>query len=309
MAQREISFSLGRVQESIDYIEENLLSELTPDKIAAHFFVSVPVLAMSFKIACGMTVMEYVRNRRLSLAGEELSNTGSSIIELAYKYGYETPEAFTKAFTRFHGFPPSFVRRAFPVTKRFQPLQVTITVQGGWETITSEREDDCLIDGKEGKEPCCIIEVEKMHYQEEWSILYSLAQELQRSRIPFKVDGKTMIFAHGLEFPLDKICLTFKWNDEERVRRFFGYDMEINRIEEGFKHFFDVMYQEKKIRCMFYGGCPGADTDEFLYRNTDVVQINDVTVSVQSLEFYYRNAEKDTAYYKMVEEWINERVQ
>jgi len=308
MAQKEISFSLGNVQESIDYIEENLLSELTPDKIAAHFFVSVPVLAMTFKIACGMTVMEYVRNRRLSLAGEELSNTGSSIISLAYKYGYETPEAFTKAFSRFHGFPPSFVRRAFPITKQFQPMRVTITVQGGWKNIISESGDGCL-GRKEVNGPCCKIEIEKMHYQKEWNILYSLVRELQKSGMTFKVDGKTMIFAHGLEFPLDKICLTFKWNDEERVRRFFGYDKEMNRIEEGFKHFFDVMYRDKKIRCMFYGGCPGADTDEFLYRNTDLVQINDVTVSVQSLEFYYKNAEKDTAHYKMVEEWFNARVQ
>ena len=77
---------------------------------------------------------------------------------------------------------------------------------------------------------------------------------------------------------------------------------------EGFKSF-DVMYRERKIRCMFYGECPGADMDEFLYRNTDLVQINDITVPVQSLEFYYKNAEKDTAHYKMVEEWINERVQ
>ena len=92
------------------------------------------------------------------------------------------------------------------------------------------------------------------------------------------------------------------------MRNFFGYDTESKGGTEGFKYF-DVMYQGKKVRCMFYGGCPGADTDEFLYRNTDLVQINDVTVSVQSLEFYYKNAEKDTAQYKMVEEWINERVQ
>ena len=300
-------YSLGKVQETIDYIEENLLSDLTPDKIAAHFFVSVPTLTTAFKVVCGMTITEYVRNRRLSLAGEELCNSDSSIIELAYKYGYETPEAFTKAFTRFHGFPPSFVRRAFPITKQFQPLRITIIVQGGWNNISSERGDGPLTE-KEVKEPCCKIDVEKMRYQKDWNILYSLVQELQKSRMTFKVDGKTMIFAHGLEFPLDKICLTFKWNDEERVRKFFGSNVEVKKGSEGFKSF-DVMYRERKIRCMFYGECPGADMDEFLYRNTDLVQINDITVPVQSLEFYYKNAEKDTAHYKMVEEWLHERVQ
>ncbi len=307
MAQKEISFSLGNVQEAIDYVEENLLSELTPDKIAEHFFVSVPVLAMTFKIACGMTIMEYVRNRRLSLAGEELCNTDSSIIELAYKYGYETPEAFTKAFSRFHGFPPSFVRRAFPITKQFQPMRITITIQGGWENIISKRGDGSLA-RNEANRPCCKIETEKMRYRKDWNILYSLVRELQKSKMGFKVDGKTMIFAHGLEIPLDKICLTFQWNDEEMVRKFFADDTEVKTGAEGFKYF-DVMYQEKKIRCMFYGECPGADTDEFLYRNTDLVQINDITVPVQSLEFYYKNAEKDTAHYKMVEEWLHERVQ
>ena len=59
-----------------------------------------------------------------------------------------------------------------------------------------------------------------------------------------------------------------------------------------------------KIRCMFYGDCPGADTDEFLYRNTDLVKINDISIDVQSLQFYYENAETDTEFYKIVEDWL-----
>jgi hypothetical protein len=161
---------------------------------------------------------------------------------------------------------------------------------------------------KEEHEPCCKIDVEKMRYQKDWNILYSLVQELQKSRMTFKVDGKTMIFAHGLEIPLDKICLTFQWDAEETVRKFFSDDTEAKEGAEGFKYF-DVMYRGKKIRCMFYRESPGMDTGEFLYRNTDLVQINDITVPVQSLEFYYKNAEKDTAHYKMVEEWMNARVQ
>lgn len=305
--QEGTGFSLGKVQEVIDYIEENLLSDITPDKIATHFFVSVTTLTTVFKVVCGMTVMEYVRNRRLSIAGEDLRDSDSSIITLAYKCGYETPEAFTKAFTRFHGFPPSFVRRAFPITKQFQPMHITITVQGGWKNVISERGDGPLTE-KEVKKPCCKIETEKMRYQKDWNILYSLVRELQNSKMSFKVDGKTMIFAHGLEIPLDKICLTFQWDAEETVRKFFSDDTEAKEGAEGFKYF-DVMYRGKKIRCMFYRESPGMDTEEFLYRNTDLVQINDITVPVQSLEFYYKNAEKDTTHYKMVEEWMNARVQ
>ena len=144
------------------------------------------------------------------------------------------------------------------------------------------------------------INTGKMQYKREWEILCLLAKNLQKVRIPFKVDGKTLIFAHGLEIPLNKICLTFKWKDEEDVKEFFHTNTSAQQIEEGFK-FFDVNYDEVKIRCMFYGNCPGDDADEFLYKNTDLVQMDMLRVPVQSLEFYYENAEKDSEYYKMVE--------
>lgn len=130
-----LDFSFGHVQGIIDYIEENLLEVLSPAIIASHFFVSVSALASLFKNCCGMTVMEYIRNRRLTLAAEELSSSNIPIIDLAYKYGYETPEAFTKAFSRFHGFPPGFIRRGFPVSKVFLPIQVKVTIQGGWDAV------------------------------------------------------------------------------------------------------------------------------------------------------------------------------
>lgn len=58
---------------------------------------------------------------------------------------------------------------------------------------------------------------------------------------------------------------------------------------------------------MFYGGCAGAETDEFLYKNTDLVQMNHLTIPVQSLEFYYENAEKSTTYYEMVAKWLQKQ--
>ena len=76
-----------------------------------------------------------------------------------------------------------------------------------------------------------------------------LAKNLQKVRIPFKVDGKTLIFAHGLEIPLNKICLTFKWKDEEDVKEFFHTNTSAQQIEEGFK-FFDVNYDELKVHVL-----------------------------------------------------------
>lgn len=311
-------FSLDMLQQVIDYVESNLFKELTPSVIAAHFYVSASAVSSLFKIVCGMTIMEYIRNRRLTLAAEELLLSNIPIIDLAYKYGYETPEAFTKAFSRFHGFPPSYIRRGFPISKVFLPLRVEVAIQGGWDTAKLTKPDhagqdfqtpfyyNALISDKGGNQMKglkvnCQIDTSTMQFQKEWAALYALAEDLCQKHIPFKVDGKTMIFAHGLEFPLDKICLTFKWKDEEIARSFFQCDMETRHMEKGFKYF-DAAYKGIKIRCMFYGECTGADTDEFLYKNTDLVQINDCLVPVQSLAFYYENAEKDSVYYKMVEE-------
>lgn len=313
-------FSLSMLQKVIAYIEKNLFEELTPAVIATHFFISESTLSSLFKIVCEMTIMEYIRNRRLTLAAKELTESNVPIIELAYKYGYETPEAFTKAFSRFHGFPPSFVRRGFSISRVFLPIEIAVSIQGGWNTVKLTKsycagQDQTNLMNyntynaeqggihRDNQEPTYQIDTTIMRYKQEWKTLCSLAKNLLQNHIPFKVDGKTMLFAHGLEIPLDKICLTFKWKDEETVRKFFHSDITTTHTEDGFK-FFDVVCREIKIRCMFYGNCPGDDTDEFLYKNTDLVQIDYLLVPVQSLEFYYENAEKNTDYYKMVEEWL-----
>ena len=78
-----------------------------------------------------MTANSYIRNRRLSLAGREIVETDTKITDVALKYGYETPESFTKAFTRFHGIAPRFAREESAKLILFNPLVIKITVEGG----------------------------------------------------------------------------------------------------------------------------------------------------------------------------------
>ncbi|MHB8130942.1 MAG: helix-turn-helix domain-containing protein [Mobilitalea sp.] len=322
--------TIDRVQNIIDYIEDNLFEVLTPNNIAEQIYLSVSTLNNLFRIVCDMTIMEYVRNRRLSLAGKELMISNIHIIDLAFKYGYETPEAFTKAFTRFHGFPPSFVRRTYPEIKVFSPFQLKLEIQGGWENIftdnrvslltkqnSSEQEQNLLYCYDEttkfkGGIPMenarheYHISVKDMQQKEDWRILLLLAKGLNQANIKFKVDGKTMIFAHGLEFKLEKICLTLKWNEEQRVKDFFDYEGEAKGCFKGFKYF-DTLFEGMKVRCMFYGECPGDDTDDFLFRNTEPVDVDGQIIYVQTLEFYYENAEPKDEYYKMVEQWLKHK--
>ena len=77
-------FSPETLQKVIDYMEENLLKELTPGIIASHFFVNVSSLSVLFKTVCQMTMMEYIRNRRLTLAAQELSTSNTPEIGRAH---------------------------------------------------------------------------------------------------------------------------------------------------------------------------------------------------------------------------------
>lgn len=319
--------SIDMVQKIIDYIENNILEMITPNNIAEHFYLSVSTLNNLFKIVCNMTIMVYIRNRRLSLAGKELLVSNIHIIDLAFKYGYETPEAFTKAFTRFHGFPPSLVRRIYPKIKVFNPLVIKLEIHGGWEETLNDNRLPLLTKQNSSEQEQNLfycydktikfkgglfmenaryeyhISVKEMQQKEDWSVLLLLVEKLDQSQIKFKVDGKTMIFAHGLEFKLDKICLTFKWNEEQIVKDFFDYGGKVKSSFNGFKYF-DSMFEGMKVRCMFYGDCPDDNSDELLFRNTEPIEVDGKIIYVQTLEFYYENAEPNNEYYKMVEQWL-----
>lgn len=119
------------LNKAINYIESHLLEELTCEEIAAHVFISSYHFQRCFSLLTGMTVGEYIRNRRLSLAGQELSASDERIINVALKFGYETPESFTKAFTRFHCVTPSQAKAEGFGLKSFNRLILKITLEGG----------------------------------------------------------------------------------------------------------------------------------------------------------------------------------
>src|SRR5574344_1681903 len=95
------------IQNSINYIEDNILNNLNYEDIAQVANESSYAYQRIFYVLCGMTLGEYIRGRRLTLAGNELINNNARIIDLAYKYHYETPESFSRAFKAFHGINPS----------------------------------------------------------------------------------------------------------------------------------------------------------------------------------------------------------
>lgn len=98
------------IQKAVDYIEEHITETVNYDTVAAQSFSSSYHFQRVFSIICGFTVGEYIRRRRLTLAGEELAAGEAKIIDIALKYGYKNPDSFAKAFRKFHGILPSEVR-------------------------------------------------------------------------------------------------------------------------------------------------------------------------------------------------------
>ncbi len=119
------------LQKAIDYIEDNLIEELDYEKIAAKACVSCFHFQRIFSIMCNYSLGEYIRNRRLTLAGAELNQSNTKVIDVALKYGYESPDSFTKAFTRFHGISPSAAREHGANLRSFSRLSIKISLEGG----------------------------------------------------------------------------------------------------------------------------------------------------------------------------------
>ena len=122
---------IGSISEALRYIEDNITQDISIADIAKRVSISPYYLQRIFSMLCGYTISEYIRNRRLTLAGNELTLHGVKVIDVALKYGYESPDSFTKAFTRFHGVTPSAVQKGNAVIKSFLPLKIKVSLEGG----------------------------------------------------------------------------------------------------------------------------------------------------------------------------------
>lgn len=118
------------IRKTIDLIENSLEEDVSVDAICAQVYLSPVLLQKGFSVMTGYSVGEYLRNRRLYQAAVDLQTTDEKVIDIALKYGYETPESFTKAFTRFHSVTPSQARGGAAI-RVFLRLNINIDVLGG----------------------------------------------------------------------------------------------------------------------------------------------------------------------------------
>lgn len=119
------------LQHAIDYVEEHLDGELDFAEIARQAYSSSFHFQRVFGLVCGVTLGEYIRLRRLTQAGSELACEGGRVVDVALKYGYDSPESFARAFTRFHGVSPSAAKGGRAALKSFSRLSVKLSIEGG----------------------------------------------------------------------------------------------------------------------------------------------------------------------------------
>lgn len=122
---------LESIRKTIQYLEEHLTDTDADSDVSREVGISSFYLQKGFSIMTGYTIAEYVRNRRLYLAALEVIADREKVIDIAFKYGYDTPESFSKAFTRFHGVSPMQLKKDASKMHIFLPLKINITLRGG----------------------------------------------------------------------------------------------------------------------------------------------------------------------------------
>lgn len=121
---------IERLNEAIEYIEENLTGKIDYERLGQIACCSSYHFQRMFSYMAGMPLSEYVRKRKMSLAAVDLQGGNAKIIDVAEKYGYNSPTAFNRAFQSIHGIAPSAVKAEGVSVKSFPPITFKITVKG-----------------------------------------------------------------------------------------------------------------------------------------------------------------------------------
>ena len=124
---------LERMNQAIDYVEEHITEELDLSRLARLTFCSTYNFQRIFSMITGITITEYVRRRRLTLAALELQQGDVKVVDVALKYGYSSSTAFTRAFLALHGTKPSEAKRSNMSLKAFPRMTFQMTITGGSE--------------------------------------------------------------------------------------------------------------------------------------------------------------------------------
>ena len=121
---------IEKLNEAIGYMEEHLTDEIDYEQLGRIAGCSSYHFQRMFTYMAGVTLSEYIRRRKMSLAAVDLQGKDVKIIDVAAKYGYHSPTAFNRAFQSVHGIAPSAVKSEGVSVKSFPPVSFKIIVKG-----------------------------------------------------------------------------------------------------------------------------------------------------------------------------------
>jgi AraC family transcriptional regulator len=125
--------SLKKMNEAISYIEKNLTNDIDFKEVARLAFCSEYHFQRMFSFLAGVTLSEYIRRRRLTLAAFDLTNSNIRVIDVAIKYGYSSSDSFSRAFQSLHGITPSEARNNGQPLKAYPRMTFQLSIKGGSE--------------------------------------------------------------------------------------------------------------------------------------------------------------------------------
>ena len=121
---------LQRLNESLNYLEEHIADTIAYEEAARIACCSTFHYQRMFTYIAGMPLSEYVRRRRMTAAAFDLQSGGMKVIDVAMKYGYDSPTAFNRAFQSVHGIPPSAAREEGVSLKAYPRISLAISIRG-----------------------------------------------------------------------------------------------------------------------------------------------------------------------------------
>lgn len=138
----------------IEYAEDHLQrteEEIDPREISKIAGCSFDFFQKVFSYMNGISFSDYIRYRKLTLAGYDLKSTNKKVLDISYQYGYSSPTSFTKAFQQFHGFPPKEARDSGAKLRVYPKMRFPVGQQYAWRL---EEKEALRLIGKSVKIPC-----------------------------------------------------------------------------------------------------------------------------------------------------------
>ncbi len=124
--------SFAILMKAIDYIEINLSNDISQNDIAGHCAYSLSSLQKMFRKVFHIGIADYIGRRRITAASKDLLNTDDTILDIALRYGYNSHEVFSRAFTRIWGESPSQYRKKRGFSEIYPKLDLPIHNSGGY---------------------------------------------------------------------------------------------------------------------------------------------------------------------------------